>query len=122
MKLVFQTTFLLATTVIAATQDPNAGKNSVSHGKKLFDTECAACHHVTETDHWPASPFPFIRQKYGRQWVYQIIKNNVRLQYYNKTARRLFLNKAPMPIYERNLTNRDIDDICDYIDQANSKK
>ena len=90
------------------------------NGKVLFDKYCAACHHPTKT--LTASPFPFIRQKNGKEWVYKIVKNNFKFQAQDKKARQSFKGKNLMTTFEGILTNKDIDLICDYVDEINKTK
>lgn len=88
------------------------------NGKQLFNTNCAACHHPTKK--LIASPFPFVRKKYGQAFVYKLVKNNFKLQAQNSKAKAIFKNKSIMTIFDGILTNKQIDEICDYVDFQNS--
>ncbi len=86
----------------------------------MFDKYCASCHFPTKTG--TASPFPFIRQRNGKDWVYKLVKDNYKLQRVDKKARKVFKNKNNMTKFEGMLSNEDIDAICDYVDELNKKK
>lgn len=99
---------------ISSTNEDQANNNSNTKGKLLFEQNCQSCHLPTKA--LTAPPFQRIRQYKGQNWVYKIVKNNA--AFYGKDERIIELTqkyKTGMTGFP-NLSNADIDAICDYVD------
>ena len=85
------------------------------NGRMLFEQNCRSCHLPTKS--FTAPPFQMIRKYMGNDWVYKIVKNNG--EYYGKDARITMLidkGKGKAMTAFPNLSNADIDAICNYVD------
>ncbi|MFD0863041.1 c-type cytochrome [Sungkyunkwania multivorans] len=85
-------------------------------GKKLFNMNCAACHHPTKELLGPA--LNGVSEKYEKDWLYSWIKNNtalvtsgdalaIKISQYSPTT----MNAFPL------LSDAEIDDILVYIEE-----
>ncbi len=108
---------LLVTTQVFG-QDPAAapveGGGDHVNGKKIFNANCAACHHLDKKMTGPA--LRDVADKYEREWMYAWIKNSAGLiKSGDETAVAIFEenNKVPMTAFPL-LSNKDIDDILAY--------
>ena len=100
---------LISSNIIAQDPDPMAGK-------KLFNSNCAACHKLNKKAVGPA--LRGVSSKYEKEWLYKWIKNSSAMiksgderavaiwEEYNKSA----MNAFPQ------LSNSDIDNILAYTD------
>lgn len=90
--------------------------NSITKGKKLFNTHCAACHKVNKKAVGPA--LKGVSTKYDKEWLYSWIKNSSNL-IKSGDAQAVAIweeyNKTPMTIFPQ-LSNEDIDNIIAYTD------
>ena len=90
--------------------------DSVTLGKKLFNTNCAACHKLNKKAVGPA--LRGVSDKYEKEWLYQWIKNSaVFIKSGDAKAVAIWeeYNKSPMTAFPQ-LSNEDIDNIIAYTD------
>ena len=90
-------------------------------GKELFEKNCNSCHGLFES--YTAEPFPFVRDKRGKQWAYEVVLNPYKLMKKDSVAQRVLSNRnSVMTKFEGILTKAEIDMIYDYVDSSYSLK
>jgi mono/diheme cytochrome c family protein len=100
---------LVSSNVIAQDPDPMAGK-------KLFNSNCAACHKLNKNLIGPA--LAGVSEKYEKEWLYTWIKNSsAMIKSGDERAVAIWeeYNKAAMNAFPQ-LSNEDIDNILAYTD------
>lgn len=78
-------------------------------GEKLFNYYCASCHNPVKQA--TAVPIQKVREVYGTDWVVRFVHNPNS----DTSFARHFISGVGSPSYP-NLTVKDINAICDYID------
>jgi mono/diheme cytochrome c family protein len=108
--------FIISLLIAFSSLSGFAQEADVQAGKKLFNTNCAACHKLNKKAVGPA--LKGVSEKYDREWLYSWIKNSAAMikdgdsqavaiwEEYNKIA----MNAFPL------LSNTDIDNILAYTD------
>jgi predicted CXXCH cytochrome family protein len=94
----------------------NIFSQDAANGKKLFKSNCAACHKLDKKLIGPA--LKGVTEKREKEWLYKWIKNSSELiKSGDPDAKQIFeeYNKMPMTAYPQ-LSDKDIDDILAYVE------
>ncbi len=100
----------------------NIFSQDAANGKKLFKSNCAACHKLDKKLVGPA--LKGITEKRDKEWLHKWIKDNIALQKSGDAlAKQVFEenNKMPMMAFPQ-LSDKDIDDILAYTEGKAVKK
>ena len=100
----------------------NIFSQDAANGKKLFKTNCAACHKIDKKLVGPA--LKGVTERREKDWLHKWIKNSSALiKSGDATAKQVFEenNKMPMMPFPQ-LSDKDIDDILAYVEGKGVKK
>ncbi len=104
-------------------QSPTPIANTITpladSGEILFKANCASCHGVTSP--MVGGPLAWMDKQKSKDWLYAYIRNNANLlasgDKYAKCINCKYKDGAAMPVFQ-NLSNRNIDAICKYVDKV----
>lgn len=97
----------------------NKANDGTDNGKKLFIANCSMCHNPIKPAVGP--PFQLIRKDYNIDWIYSMIRNHDScITSQDIKSRYLYLvwNKACINNTYHFLSNKDINDILDFVDST----
>lgn len=111
-NLISKLTSLVFTLFLLFTISLNAQDANPANGKKLFNTNCAACHRLDTKLLGP--PLSGVADRRTKEWIYQFVQNSTEFRKKDKDAQAIFEEYKIEMTHFPQLTHKDIDDIIAY--------